>query len=96
MVHMSINRQTIPHRLCDVLHVPNAPNCLLSATHFDDAGGKFEGKNGKCLLKDKTNNIVAEGIRVERLYLLNGRAQLLGQERTNYATIPALSWDQWH
>jgi hypothetical protein len=96
MVHMSINRQTIPHRLRDVLHVPNAPNCLLSATRFDDAGGKFEGGNGKCLLKDKTNNIVAEGIRVGRLYLLNGRAQLLGQERTNYAATPKLSWDQWH
>jgi hypothetical protein len=45
--------------------VPNALNCLLSATHFDDAGGKFKGGNGKCLLKDKTYNIVAEGIRVE-------------------------------
>ena len=35
-------------------------------------------------------------IRVGRLYLLNGRAQLLGQERTNYVAIPKLSWDQWH
>ena len=96
LVHMSINGQTITHRLQDVLPVSNAPNCLLSATHFDDAGGKFEGGNGKCLLKNKTNNIIAEGIRVGRLYLLNGRAQLLGQERTNYVATPKLSWDQWH
>jgi hypothetical protein len=96
MIHMSINGQTILHQLHDVLHVPNAPNCLLSATCFNDAGGKFEAGNKKCLLKDKTNNIVAEGIRVGRLYLLNGRAQLLGQERTNYATTPKLCWDQWH
>jgi hypothetical protein len=95
LVHMSINGQTISHRLCDVLHVPNAPNCLLSATRFDDAGGNFEGGNGKCL-KDKTNKIVAEGTRIGRLYLLNGRAQLLGQERTNYVATPKLSWDQWH
>jgi transposase InsO family protein len=76
--------------------VPNAPNCLLSATHFDDAGGIFEGGNGKCLLKDKANKIVAEGTRIGRLYLLNGRAQLLRQERTNYVATPKLSWDQWH
>ena len=76
--------------------MPNAPNCSLSATCFDDAGGKFEGGNGKCLPKNKTNNIIAEGIKVGRLYLLNGRAQLLEQERTNYVATPKLSWDQWH
>ena len=96
MVHMSVNGQTIPHRLCDVLHVPNAPNCLLSAARFDDAGGKFEGGDGRCFLKNKTSNIIAEGTRIGRLYLLNGRAQLLGQERTNYAAAPKLPWDQWH
>ena len=96
MVHMSVNGQTIPHRLRDVLHVPSAPNCLLSAARFDDAGGKFEGGDGRCFLKNKTNNIIAEGTRIGRLYLLNGRAQLLGQERTNYAAAPKLPWDQWH
>ena len=96
MVHMSVNGQTIPHRLRDVLHVPSAPNCLLSAARFDDAGGKFEGGDGRCFLKNKTSNIIAEGTRIGRLYLLNGRAQLLGQERTNYAAVPKLPWDQWH
>ena len=76
--------------------MPNAPNCLLSATCFDDAGGKFEGGNGKCFLKNKSDNIIVEGIKVGRLYLLHGRAQLLGQERTNYVATPKLSWDQWH
>ena len=60
---MSVNGQTIPNHLCDVLHVPNAPNCLLSAARFDDAGGKFEGGDGRCSLKNKTNNIIAEGVR---------------------------------
>ena len=74
----------------------NAPNCLLSAAHFDDPGGKFEGGNGRCFLKNKLNNTIAKGTRIGRLYLLNGRAQLLGQERTNYAATPKISWDQWH
>ena len=76
--------------------MPDAPNCLLSTAHFDDAGGKFEGGNGRCFLKNKSNNTIAKGTRIGRLYLLNGRAQLLGQERTNYAAAPKLSWDQWH
>ena len=92
-VHKWTNSYTLTLRC---LTCAQYTNCLLSATCFDDAGGKFERENGKCLLKDETNNIIAEGIRVGRLYLLNGRALLLGQERTNYVATPKLSWDQWH
>ena len=96
LVNMSVNGNTIPHRLRDVLYVPDAPNCLLSGARFDEGGGEFIGGNGKCTLKEKSGRIVGEGTKTGRLYLLNARAQLLGQERTNYAATPKLSWDQWH
>ena len=38
---------------------------------------------------------MGEGTKTRRLYLLKARAQLLGQERTNYVATPKLSWDQW-
>ena len=66
----------IPHRLSNVLYVPNAANCLLSGTRFDDAGGEFTGGNGKCVLKDKTGRVVGTGSKIDRLYLLDARAQL--------------------
>ncbi|TFK17284.1 hypothetical protein FA15DRAFT_555832, partial [Coprinopsis marcescibilis] len=84
------------HTLRDVLHVPDAPNCLLSVSRFDDAGGKIEFESGKCILKDKNGRIVGAGHKHGRLYRLHARAQLLGQERTNYAASIKLTWDQWH
>ncbi len=33
-----INGRTITHTLTEVLHVPEAPNCLLSSSRFDDKG----------------------------------------------------------
>lgn len=96
-VNFSVDGKIITHHLSNVLHVPNASNCLLSGTRFDDAGGEFIGGKGKCILKDKSGKIVGTGIKTGGLYLLDARAQLLGQERTNYSNAPnKLSWDQWH
>ena len=40
---------------------------------------------------------MGRGNKIYRLYLLDARAQLLGQERTNYAsTTQKRTWDQWH
>ena len=85
------------HQLRDVLHVPTAPNCLLSLSRFDDTGGKLETGNGICWLKSKSSAVIGKGYKHQRLYLLAARAALPGQERTNYATMKAkLTWDQWH
>ena len=97
IVNFSVNGKIIPHQLKDVIHLPNAPNCLISATRIDDAGGSHGGGNGKCFIKDKTGKTVGTGVKKGKLYLLDARAQLLGQERTNYANNRAkLTWDQWH
>lgn len=39
---------------------------------------------------------MGKGTKTGRLHLLKARAQLLGEERTNYVATPKLSWDQWH
>ena len=97
LVNFSVNGKIITHQLSNVLHVPNAANCLLSGTQFDESGGIFKGGNGKCVLRDETEKIVGRGNKINRLYLLDARAQLLGQERTNYTnTTQKQTWDQWH
>lgn len=96
IVHMSVNGTIKRHQLRDVLHVPEAPNCLLSVSRLDDPKGHMEFKDGLCILKDKNNRVMGIGHKLQRLYLLDARAQLLGQERTNYASANKLSWDQWH
>ena len=81
------------HQLRDVLHVPTAPNCLLSLSRFDDTGGKLETGNGICWLKSKSSAVIGKGYKHQRLYLLAARAALPGQERTNYAMMKAkLTW----
>ena len=37
LVDFAINGKMICHQLCDVLHVPDAPNCLLSIPHINEA-----------------------------------------------------------
>jgi hypothetical protein len=97
IVNFSVEGKIISHRLANVLHVPNAANCLLSGTRFDEGGGTFSGGNGKCSLTNKNGQLVGTGSKTGGLYLLDARAQLLDQERTNYAsTGQKRTWDQWH
>ena len=97
IVNFSVRGKIIPHQLSNVLHVPNVASCLLSGTQFDEGGGTFIGGNGKCSLKDRNGRVVGTGNKTERLYLLDARAQSLGQERNNYAsTSQKRTWDQWH
>jgi len=53
LVDFAINGKAIRHQLHDVLHVPGAPNCLLSVPRIDEAQGHVEFSNGECTLKDK-------------------------------------------
>ena len=76
------------------VHVLDAPNCLLSISRLDEAGGHVEFRNGECTLKDKKENIIGKGNLSNRLYLLEARAQLSGKETTNYASPNKLTWGQ--
>ncbi|PFH46424.1 hypothetical protein AMATHDRAFT_155082, partial [Amanita thiersii Skay4041] len=92
----SIQGERFWHLLRNVLHVPEAPNCLLSISRLDKGGGHVDFNKGTCTLKDKNGRIISEGKLTHQLYLLTGRAELPGKERANIATAAELSWDQWH
>src|SRR6202522_967132 len=95
IINCSVDGKIIPHRLSNVLHVPNAANSLLSGTRFDEAGGTFIGGNEKCILKDNKGRVLGKGNKVGRLYLMDARSQ--SQERTNFSTTTQKqTWDQWH
>ena len=70
LVDFIINGKTIRHKLHDVLHMPGAPNCLLSVPRIDKAQGHVEFRNRECILKDKKGNIIGKGNLFNRLYIL--------------------------
>ncbi|KAF9538360.1 hypothetical protein CPC08DRAFT_600673, partial [Agrocybe pediades] len=97
LVNFMVDGKTITHRLREVLHIPDAANCLLSGTQIDDAGGEFSGGNGRCTLKDKSGNVIGTGVKRGRLYLLNAIAQLHNPEKANFTNATSTqTWDQWH
>ena len=86
----------LTHQLRNTLYTPDAPNCLLSISRFDDANGKVDFVDGICWLKNKDGKVIGKGYKHQRLYLLTARAILQGQERSNYAATRKLAWDEWH
>ena len=95
-VNFKIDGQSIKHILQNVLHVPKAPNCLLSIPHLAIGGGRVEFKGNGCQLYDKNNRVIGKGKLTNMLYLLNACAKLPNQESARYASIRTHSWDQWH
>ena len=84
------------HLLRDVLYVPKAPNCLLSIGQIDDGGGSIDFQDEICWIKNKTKKTIEKGYKTNQLYMLYARAALPGTERSNYASMEKLTWDQWH
>ena len=60
-VKFKVNNKFITHKLQHTLYIPEAPNCLLSASRFDETGGKVIIQKGKCSLEDKNRNTVRHG-----------------------------------
>ena len=52
IVNFAINGNTIRHQLHDMLHVSDAPNCLLSISRINKAQGHVEMQDGECIIKD--------------------------------------------
>ena len=95
-VNFKFDGQSIKHILRNVLHVPKAPNCLLSIPRLAIGGGRVEFNGNGCQLYDKTNRVIGKGKLMNMLYLLDAHAELPNWESTQYAPIRAHSWDQWH
>ena len=96
IVNFSVKGNNIQHQLHNVLHVPEAPNSLISVSRIDDGGGHITFRDSGCQLYSKTGQLIGEGIKVGRLYCLDARAQLQTNECTNLAAPKKLSWDHWH
>ena len=95
IVNFSVKENNIQHQLHNVLHVPEAPNSLISVSRIDDGGGHITFRDSGCQLYSKTGQLIGEGIKVGRLYCLDARAQLQTNECTNLAAPKKLSWDHW-
>ena len=93
-VKFKINNKFITHKLQHTLYLPEAPNCLLSASRFDETGGKVIIQKGKCSLEDKNRNTVGHGILQRRLYLMD--AETVYPAKANFALATKKTWDQWH
>jgi hypothetical protein len=50
IVNFNVDGKLIRHTLWEVLHAPDAENCLLSISHFDAGGGDIQFKDGKAIL----------------------------------------------
>ena len=93
-ITFDVEGQEIRHRMKDVLYVPEAPNCLLSVSRFEEAGGSIVFENGECSLRTKDGRLVGCGTRQGRLYLLNAQA-IVAQENAHIAKV-GTSWNDWH
>ena len=56
----------------------------------------METHGGKCYLKNRTGQVVGEGHMVNRLYLLEARADLHSNEKAFITGVQEYSWDEWH
>ena len=60
-VKFALGGKHIRHTLRNVLHVPDAPNCLLSVPRLDEGKGHVEFNNGTSILKDKNGSVIGKG-----------------------------------
>jgi len=88
-----IGKKVFTHRLQDVLYAPKAINNLLSVGRLDDAGGEFRVAQGKCALRDKSNQVIGIGRNIRRLYLLDARAEKTASEQASITVTGQNSWD---
>ena len=96
IVNFKVDGKLIWHVLREILHAPDADNCLLLISYFDAGGGDIHFKTGEAILRNKNKQTVGIGKVINRLYLLDAQAELPGRERANLASTQKLSWDQWH
>ena len=77
--------------------MPDAPNCLVSIPHIDQAKGHTEMKGGQCTIWDKNGTVIGKGsLSSDRLYILDAQTNFPSQEKADYTASNKLTWDQWH
>src|SRR5277367_3151728 len=94
-IEFKVKNKIFTHKLHHVLYLPDAPNCLISVSRFDEKGGRAIFYKGECFLEGKDKVIIGHGKMCGRLYLLDATA-INSNESSLYVSSPKLSWDQWH
>ena len=94
LLDFNVDNKTIGHQIKNVLHVPEAPNSLLSVSRFDEAGGTIDFKDGKCFLRNKGGQLVGTGVKQDRLYLLGAKTRVVAESA--HAASTSKSWNEWH
>ena len=61
IVNFKVDGKLIWHVLCEVLHAPDADNCLLLISCFDVGGGDIHFKTGEAILRNRNKQIVGIG-----------------------------------
>ena len=84
----------VKNKLQHMLYIPEALNCLLSASRFDETKGKVIIQKGKCSLEDKNGNTVRHRILQRQLYLMD--AETVYPAKANSALATKMTWDYWH
>src|SRR6266581_1690007 len=92
IVNCRVNGKTIQHQLMNTLYISNVPNCLMSVKWIGNSGGWAIFSGDKCIVKSKSGKTIAMGYGSHMLYQLDGEAQQLGQEQTNYAATTKQTW----
>ena len=100
-IKFKVNNKFITHKLQHTLYIPEAPNCLFSASRFDETGGKVIIQKGKCSLEDKNGNTVRHGILQRRLYLIDAETVYLAKanlhwQQKRHGTIGTRNSDTFH
>ena len=63
-IKFKVNNKIVTHKLQHTLYIPEAPNCLLSASRFDETNGKVIIQKWKyCWAWNTTKAIVPDGCR---------------------------------
>ena len=94
-IDFRIKEKTMTHTIQNVLYLPEAPNCLLSVSRFNEKGGRIVFHKGECFSEAKDKFIVRHGTMHGRLYLLEATVAK-SNDASLYASSPKISWDQWH
>jgi len=86
--------------LKDILYIPRNKNNLISLGHWEAAGGKYTGHNGKLMLTTKSGSHITQGPCIaNNLYNLRFTIKRLMQNKTSdhiFATQETPSWETWH
>lgn len=95
VLEAKVGKETRIHRLKDTLYAPNAVNNLISITRLDDAGLTAKFGDGQVVFHRKDGTVLAEGKKVNRLYLMKMRAKT-NPEKSHIARGSVDTWDSWH